>query len=102
MGKKSRRPARRQKKPTLDDLDDDTAKPNEPLSAENVHATTYLQVNYHDQGIHSSQINVVEFREGVRASWRALSEGLLAADQTTHLHLLPQTSRPYRAALPRL
>ena len=72
MGKKTRRPARQdkrtEKKPTLDSLDDDTAKPNEPLSAESCHATTYLQVNYKDQGIPSSQINPVEFREGVRAS----------------------------------
>ena len=30
MGKKSRRPARQQKKPTLEDLDDDTAKPTAP------------------------------------------------------------------------
>ena len=81
MGKKSRRPARQdkrtEKKPTLDTLDDDTAKPSKPLSAESAHASTYLQVNYKDNGIHSSQINTMEFREGVRASWRALRRKMI-------------------------
>ena len=38
MGKKSRRPARQQKKLTLEDLDDDTAKPIPPLSVAEIHA----------------------------------------------------------------
>ena len=42
MGKKSRRPTRQQKKPTLDALDDDTAKPTPPMTVAEIYKSHFI------------------------------------------------------------
>ena len=78
MGKKSKRPSRQQKKPTLgwaartnralETLDDDTAKPAPPLSADDIHAKEYDER-------HGGPIQTMEYIMALKASWQSLSEG---------------------------
>ena len=68
MGKKSRRPARQQKRLTLDDLDDDTAKPIPPLGVAEIHAKWY-------QERYTGQLDSVEYTKDLDAAWRSLSDG---------------------------
>ena len=74
MGKKSRRPARQdkrtEKKPTLDDLDEHTAKPAPPLRAEEVYAKAYMARNPRPEDPSAYHT----YTNGMIASWRVLSE----------------------------
>jgi hypothetical protein len=74
MGKKSRRPARQdkrtEKKPTLDDLDEHTAKPAPPLRAEEVYAKAYMARNPRPEDPSAYHT----YTNGMIASWRGLSE----------------------------
>ena len=78
MGKKSRRKPR-QVKLTLDDLDDDTAKPAPPLSIAEIHAKSYKER-------YTGPLEREEYKRGLYESWRSLSEVdrrayIMAADE---------------------